>query len=334
MHWTDVAAYAYLALGVVLMFGPVLWLVLSSFKTQGGLLEFPPSLLPFAAGRGGGAGFAATAAAVPRHAGRRLGARTRPGAAHRAHRPDGRSRTIPRSSSASPIDKRVPVRESRSPPRTTASRCSVSPFCVSWAIRCSSRSSRRLITLLINSMAAYALVDLRVSRQERGDAARHRHADDPDHHHPGAGLSGDHRARPRQLAVGGDPAGRGDADRRVPAAPVHADPAARPDRGGAHGQGLGVADLLAHRDAADAAGAGGAGDLLGHVALERIPVAARGADQDRSLHAADRAQRLSGRTADPVALSAGDDGGDAGCRSRSSSSSCSASSPPASPRQE
>jgi alpha-1,4-digalacturonate transport system permease protein len=46
LHWTDVASYLYLAIGVVLMFGPVLWLVLSSFKTQAGLLEFPPSLLP------------------------------------------------------------------------------------------------------------------------------------------------------------------------------------------------------------------------------------------------------------------------------------------------
>ncbi|MGY8677802.1 carbohydrate ABC transporter permease [Bradyrhizobium sp. UFLA05-153] len=45
-HWTDIAAYAYLGLGVVLMFGPVVWLVLSSFKTQASLLEFPPSLLP------------------------------------------------------------------------------------------------------------------------------------------------------------------------------------------------------------------------------------------------------------------------------------------------
>jgi alpha-1,4-digalacturonate transport system permease protein len=36
-----------LALGVVLMFGPVLWLALSSFKTQAQLLEFPPSLLPY-----------------------------------------------------------------------------------------------------------------------------------------------------------------------------------------------------------------------------------------------------------------------------------------------
>ena len=47
LHWTDLASYAYLLLGVVLMFGPVLWLVLSSFKTPSALLEFPPSLLPF-----------------------------------------------------------------------------------------------------------------------------------------------------------------------------------------------------------------------------------------------------------------------------------------------
>jgi len=46
LHWTDLAAYAYLALGVLLMFGPVAWLVLSSFKTPGALLEFPPSFLP------------------------------------------------------------------------------------------------------------------------------------------------------------------------------------------------------------------------------------------------------------------------------------------------
>ncbi|MGI9500366.1 MAG: carbohydrate ABC transporter permease [Geminicoccaceae bacterium] len=45
-HWTDVASYAYLALGVLIMFGPVVWLVMSSFKTQAALLEFPPTLLP------------------------------------------------------------------------------------------------------------------------------------------------------------------------------------------------------------------------------------------------------------------------------------------------
>ncbi len=46
LHWTDVFSYAYLALGVALMFGPVVWLALSSFKTPAGLLEFPPTLLP------------------------------------------------------------------------------------------------------------------------------------------------------------------------------------------------------------------------------------------------------------------------------------------------
>ena len=44
---TDVLTYLYLFLGVLIMFGPVLWLVLSSFKTPAGLLEFPPSLLPY-----------------------------------------------------------------------------------------------------------------------------------------------------------------------------------------------------------------------------------------------------------------------------------------------
>jgi alpha-1,4-digalacturonate transport system permease protein len=39
-------SYAYLLIGVFLMFGPVVWLALSSFKTQAGLLEFPPTLLP------------------------------------------------------------------------------------------------------------------------------------------------------------------------------------------------------------------------------------------------------------------------------------------------
>ena len=29
------------------MFGPVLWLVASSFKTQAGLVKYPPPLLPY-----------------------------------------------------------------------------------------------------------------------------------------------------------------------------------------------------------------------------------------------------------------------------------------------
>src|SRR5690606_26320209 len=45
-HVTDVLTYLYLVVGVLVMFGPVAWLVLSSFKTQSALVEFPPSVLP------------------------------------------------------------------------------------------------------------------------------------------------------------------------------------------------------------------------------------------------------------------------------------------------
>ncbi len=47
LHWTDWLSYAYLAVGLFLMFGPVLWLVMSSFKTEAALTEFPPRLLPY-----------------------------------------------------------------------------------------------------------------------------------------------------------------------------------------------------------------------------------------------------------------------------------------------
>ena len=45
--WTDWLSYGYLVLGLLLMFGPVLWLFLSSFKTAAALNEFPPRLLPY-----------------------------------------------------------------------------------------------------------------------------------------------------------------------------------------------------------------------------------------------------------------------------------------------
>jgi alpha-1,4-digalacturonate transport system permease protein len=43
----DVITYVYLLLGTLAMFGPVLWLVMSSFKTQENLYEFPPTFLPY-----------------------------------------------------------------------------------------------------------------------------------------------------------------------------------------------------------------------------------------------------------------------------------------------
>ena len=47
LDWTDWVTYGYLFLGLILMFGPVLWLVMSSFKTASALNEFPPRFLPY-----------------------------------------------------------------------------------------------------------------------------------------------------------------------------------------------------------------------------------------------------------------------------------------------
>lgn len=44
---SDALTYLYLTFGTILMFGPVLWLVASSFKTQAGLVKYPPPLLPY-----------------------------------------------------------------------------------------------------------------------------------------------------------------------------------------------------------------------------------------------------------------------------------------------
>jgi len=45
--WTDILAYAYLVLGVVLILAPVVWLFVSSFKSQRALIESDPRFLPY-----------------------------------------------------------------------------------------------------------------------------------------------------------------------------------------------------------------------------------------------------------------------------------------------
>jgi alpha-1,4-digalacturonate transport system permease protein len=48
LHYTDILMYVYLTLGTLLMFGPVVWGLLSSFKTSAELAKYPPSFLPYA----------------------------------------------------------------------------------------------------------------------------------------------------------------------------------------------------------------------------------------------------------------------------------------------
>lgn len=45
--WSDAFTYLYLMLGIFIMFGPVLWLVMSSFKDRAELVRFPPRFLPY-----------------------------------------------------------------------------------------------------------------------------------------------------------------------------------------------------------------------------------------------------------------------------------------------
>ncbi len=47
-HWTDIVTWVWLIGGLIIMFGPAVWLVGSSFKTPAGLAEFPPTILPYA----------------------------------------------------------------------------------------------------------------------------------------------------------------------------------------------------------------------------------------------------------------------------------------------
>jgi alpha-1,4-digalacturonate transport system permease protein len=47
-HISDFLIYAYLTLGTIVMFGPVLWGAVSSFKTPAELEKYPPSFLPYA----------------------------------------------------------------------------------------------------------------------------------------------------------------------------------------------------------------------------------------------------------------------------------------------
>jgi alpha-1,4-digalacturonate transport system permease protein len=44
---SDLLSYFYLLLGVLIMFGPVVWLILSSFKSPIEISRFPPRFFPF-----------------------------------------------------------------------------------------------------------------------------------------------------------------------------------------------------------------------------------------------------------------------------------------------
>jgi alpha-1,4-digalacturonate transport system permease protein len=155
-HWTDIAAYAYLLIGVFLMFGPVVWLVFSSFKTQASLLEFPPSLLPMSQRE----------VSVPGH--------PQPLPLFTVTLDDGTTRELaqvrrvgiqaqmvdpanPNQQFRVPIDKRVPVRQFSLATENYTEPLQRFAFPRFLANSVFVTVVATIITLLINSMAAYAL---------------------------------------------------------------------------------------------------------------------------------------------------------------------------------
>ncbi|MFP3386685.1 carbohydrate ABC transporter permease, partial [Tritonibacter sp. SIMBA_163] len=46
-HWTDIVTWVWLVGGLLIMFGPAVWLGFSSFKSPAALAEFPPTILPY-----------------------------------------------------------------------------------------------------------------------------------------------------------------------------------------------------------------------------------------------------------------------------------------------
>jgi alpha-1,4-digalacturonate transport system permease protein len=47
LDWTDWVSYVYLFVGLFTMFAPIVWLVMSSLKTESALTQFPPTFLPY-----------------------------------------------------------------------------------------------------------------------------------------------------------------------------------------------------------------------------------------------------------------------------------------------
>jgi alpha-1,4-digalacturonate transport system permease protein len=45
--WRDWLSYGYLLIGLFTMFAPIVWLVMSSLKTESAISQFPPSFLPY-----------------------------------------------------------------------------------------------------------------------------------------------------------------------------------------------------------------------------------------------------------------------------------------------
>lgn len=154
--WTDWAALAYLVLGVLVMFLPVLWLFASSLKSENALNAFPPTFLPWQP----------IQVAVPGHHGTlplmRVTAGKRAGQRLAELRHIGLDAQMLSPAAAGPVI-HVPVRNLKPVLRLHASWSNFTDLVARFNFLVYFKNSvlittiATLITLLVNSMAAFAL---------------------------------------------------------------------------------------------------------------------------------------------------------------------------------
>ncbi len=235
------------------MFGPAVWLVGSSFKTPAQLAEFPPTLLPYVNEQVTVEGYDKPLTLYNVTIARRFDAGNWPRSAASASSRRWSTRNNPTEIVKVNIADREPVREIGFATENYIEPLRKNDFLLYLRNSVFVTAMATLITLLTNSMAAFALSKYKFRGREFVLLLIVGTLMVPLSVVSGAALFGGHRGRPVQFTVGRDPANGGDTDRRVPVAPVHADHPRRTDRRGAHGQCLRMADLLAHHPAADGA---------------------------------------------------------------------------------
>ena len=178
LDWTDWFSYGYL-LGLLLMFGPVLWLVLSSFKTPAALAEFPPQLLPYGQKTVAVAGhdnpLPLYRVTLPDGTTREA----RRGAPHRHRGADGRSGGTEQEIQGQHPRPQAGARVCASRYRTTPSRSasSTSPHYLWNTVFVTVVAT--LITLVDQLDGGLRAVEVPLPRPQRGLPADHRDADDP-----------------------------------------------------------------------------------------------------------------------------------------------------------
>ncbi len=155
-HFTDVLAVIWLASGIVLMFGPAVWLTLSSFKTPAALVEFPPTLLPLDTKTAIVEGYDKPLplySVATEEGGKRVLAQVRRiGTVAQMVDP-----AAPAAILKIPIDQRVPVRELRFASENYEEPFERFDFLTFMKNSVFVTATATIITLIVNSMAAFAL---------------------------------------------------------------------------------------------------------------------------------------------------------------------------------